>query len=212
MLLRIDGHCVEAQPDQSLLQIVRQLGLDRSELSSRPLAAKIAGEVFTLNYVPLRKKDVDQDRPSMRRAMAASGGEVRLLRYDDEAGKEAYIRTAQFVIFLALRQLWPNARGMVSCTLGSSVFISVTGAEDFCLERLKQRVRALVQQDIPLIRRRVPLSQAIEQFRVSGQEDKARLLSWRSVDYFDEYGFAVVQRTNGEQCKIDKTGKMVVRK
>ena len=189
MLLRIDGHCVEPQPEQSLLQIVRQLGLDCTGLSDRPLAAKIAGEVFTLNYIPVRQKDVDQDRPSMRRAMAASSGEVRLLRYGDEAGKEAYIRTAQFVIFLALRQLWPNARGMVSCTLGSSVFISVTGAEDFCLEKLKQRVRALVQQDIPLIRRRVPLSQAIEQFRVSGQEDKARLLSWRSVDYFDEYTY-----------------------
>ena len=189
MLLRIDGHCVEPQPEQSLLQIVRQLGLDCTGLSDRPLAAKIAGEVFTLNYIPVRQKDVDQDRPSMRRAMAASGGEVRLLRYGDEAGKEAYICTAQFVIFLALRQLWPNARGMVSCTLGSSVFISVTGAEDFCLEKLKQRVRALVQQDIPLIRRRVPLSQAIEQFRVSGQEDKARLLSWRSVDYFDEYTY-----------------------
>ena len=189
MLLRIDGHCVEPQPEQSLLQIVRQLGLDCTGLSDRPLAAKIAGEVFTLNYIPVRQKDVDQDRPSMRRAMAASGGEVRLLRYGDEAGKEAYIRTAQFVIFLALRQLWPNARGMVSCTLGASVFISVTGAEDFCLEKLKQRVRALVQQDIPLIRRRVPLSQAIEQFRVSGQEDKARLLSWRSVDYFDEYTY-----------------------
>ena len=80
MLLRIDGHCVEAQPEQSLLQIVRQLGMDSSELSGRPLAAKIAGEVFTLNYVPVRKKDMDQDRPSMRRAMAASGGEVRLLR------------------------------------------------------------------------------------------------------------------------------------
>ncbi len=189
MLLRIDGHCVEAQPEQSLLQIVRQLGLDCSELSGRPLAAKIAGEVFTLNYIPVRQKDVELDRPSIRRAMAASGGEVRLLRYDDEAGKEAYIRTAQFVIFLALRQLWPNARGMVSCTLGSSVFISVTGAEDFCLEKLKQRVWSLVQQDIPLIRRRVPLSQAIEQFRFSGQEDKARLLSWRSVDYFDEYTY-----------------------
>ena len=189
MLLRIDGHCVEPQPEQSLLQIVRQLGLDCTGLSDRPLAAKIAGEVFTLNYIPVRQKDVDQDRPSMRRAMAASGGEVRLLRYGDEAGKEAYIRTAQFVIFLALRQPWPNARGMVSCTLGSSVFISVTGAEDFCLEKLKQRVWALVQQDISLIRRRVPLSQAIEQFRFSGQEDKARLLSWRSVDYFDEYTY-----------------------
>ena len=189
MLLRIDGHCVEAQPEQSLLQIVRQLGLDSSELSGRPLAAKIAGEVFTLNYVPVRKKDMDQDRPSMRRAMAASQGEIRLLRYHDEAGKEAYIRTAQFVIFLALRQLWPDARGMVSCTLGSSVFISVTGTENFSLDSLRQRVRELITQDIPLIRRRVPLSQAIEQFRSTGQEDKARLLSWRNVDYFDEYTY-----------------------
>lgn len=189
MLLRIDGHCVEAQPEQSLLQIVRQLGMDSSELSGRPLAAKIAGEVFTLNYVPVRKKDMDQDRPSMRRAMAASQGEIRLLRYHDEAGKEAYIRTAQFVIFLALRQLWPDARGMVSCTLGSSVFISVTGTENFSLDSLRQRVRELITQDIPLIRRRVPLSQAIEQFRSTGQEDKARLLSWRNVDYFDEYTY-----------------------
>ena len=189
MLLRIDGHCVEAQPEQSLLEIVRQLGLDCPELSGRPLAAKIAGEVFTLNYVPVRKKDMDQDRPSMRRAMAASQGEIRLLRYHDEAGKEAYIRTAQFVIFLALRQLWPNSRGMVSCTLGSSVFISVTGTESFCLDSLRQRVRELIVRDIPLIRQRVPLSQAIEQFRSTGQEDKARLLSWRSADYFDEYAY-----------------------
>ena len=189
MLLRIDGHCVEAQPEQTLLQIVRQLGLDSSELSGRPLAAKIAGEVFTLNYVPVRKKDMDQDRPSMRRAMAASQGEIRLLRYHDEAGKEAYIRTAQFVIFLALRQLWPDAHGMVSCTLGSSVFISVTGTENFSLDSLRQRVRELIAEDIPLIRRRVPLSQAIEQFRSTGQEDKARLLSWRNVDYFDEYTY-----------------------
>ena len=189
MLLRIDGHCVEAQPEQSLLEIVRQLGLDCPELSGRPLAAKIAGEVFTLNYVPVRKKDMGQDRPSMRRAMAASQGEIRLLRYHDEAGKEAYIRTAQFVIFLALRQLWPNSRGMVSCTLGSSVFISVTGTESFCLDSLRQRVRELIVRDIPLIRHRVPLSQAIEQFRSTGQEDKARLLSWRSADYFDEYAY-----------------------
>lgn len=35
---------------------------------------------------------------------------------------------------------------------------------------------------------------------------------FRYVDYFDEYGFAVVQRSNGELCKIDKNGNIVVRK
>ena len=35
---------------------------------------------------------------------------------------------------------------------------------------------------------------------------------FKYVDYFDEYDLAVVERTNGEQCKIDKTGKIVVSK
>ncbi len=189
MELRIDGHPVTAAPGQSLLDLVKQLNLNGESLADRPLAAKLAGEVFTLNYIPLRRKDADPERPSIRRAMAASGGEVRLLRYGDEAGKEAYIRTAQFVIFLALRRVWPLACAKMNCTLGSSVYISVTGAEDFSVTRLKEEMKALIGQDIPLIRRRVPLAQAVERFTREGQTDKARLLSWRSTDYFDEYSY-----------------------
>ena len=33
---------------------------------------------------------------------------------------------------------------------------------------------------------------------------------FKYVDYFDKDGLAVVERTNGEQCKIDKNGKIVV--
>lgn len=189
MLLTIDGRCAEAQPEQSLLDLVKQLGMEGSSLADRPLAAKIAGEVFTLNYIPFRKKDGQGERPSMRRAMAASKGSVRLLRYGDAAGKECYIRTAQFAIFLALRQLWPDASGKVSCTLGSSVYIQVRGVPDFSVSRLKQRLKEIVHESIPLIRRRVPLKDAIDRFRREGQEDKARLLRWRPMDYFDEYAY-----------------------
>ena len=35
---------------------------------------------------------------------------------------------------------------------------------------------------------------------------------FRYVDYFDQYDLAVVERTNGELCKIDKNGKIVVSK
>ena len=41
---------------------------------------------------------------------------------------------------------------------------------------------------------------------------QGKLLSeewFRWVNYFDEYGLAVVERTNGEQCKIDKTGNLI---
>ena len=187
MNLKLDHHIVTAQPGQSLLDLVRQAELDSPQLSLRPIAAKIAGEVFTLNYIPLRQKDLDSERASIRRAMAASNGEVHLLRYSDDAGKECYIRTAQFLIFLAIRQLWPEARAKMNCTLGSSVYFQVIGAESFSVSKLKQRILSLVAQDFPLIRRRVPLAEAVERYRGEGQQDKAKLLSWRPWDYFDEY-------------------------
>ena len=189
MKLEIEKKMVPVLAGQSLLDLIRQAELDSSQLSVRPIAAKIAGEVFTLNYVPLRQKDVEADRPSMRRAMAASNGNVQLLRCTDPAGRECYIRTAQFVIFLAIRQLWPGARAKMHCTLGSSVYIQVTGTDGFSAESLKQRVQELVEMDIPLIRRRVPLTEAIANYRSDGQQDKARLLSWRPWDFFDEYAF-----------------------
>ena len=189
MQLTIDGRRIEAKPGQSLLELVKELGLGGESLTDTPLAAKIAGEVFTLNYIPLREKDAAPERNSIRRAMAASNGVVRLLRYGDEAGKECYIRTAQFVIFLAMRQLWPEAMARISCTLGSSVYVAVCGAEDFKVSELKKQMAQLIREDIPLQRRRVPLQQAIGRFEAEGQTDKARLLRYRTEDYFDEYAY-----------------------
>ena len=121
MKLMIDGRSLEAMPGQSLLELVQAVGLDCGGLAEKPLAAKISGEVFTLNYIPVRVADAQVEQPSMRRAMAASGGVVRLLRYRDDLGQEAYIRTAQFAIFLAMRQLWPRAVTKLNCTIGASV-------------------------------------------------------------------------------------------
>ena len=98
MKLNIDGLNVEPRLGQSLLDLIRELGLDSAQLSRRPLAAKIAGEVFTLNYIPVREQEISSDRVSIRRAMAASNGQIQLLRYSDHTGRDTYTRTAQFVI------------------------------------------------------------------------------------------------------------------
>ena len=189
MKLTIDRQEVEARPGQSLLDLIRQLGLDPPELSRRPLAAKIAGEIFTLNYIPVRtEQESSCELNSQRRAMAASGGEVTLLRYSDPTGKDAYTRTVQFVLFLALRQLYPGVTAKMNCTVGPGLFIQVQ-SDSFSADALRQRVREIVAQDIPLVRRRVTTEEAAEHFRQDGQTDKARLLSWRPVTYFDFYTY-----------------------
>ncbi len=187
MNLNIDGYQVTARPGQSLLDIIREAGLDSNRLSTKPLAAKIAGEVFNLNYIPQRIKDADPERPSIRRAMEASGGHVHLLRYGDEVGREVYARTAQYVVFLAIHRLWPHARAKMNCTVGDGLYIAVYGAPDFSVRSLKAEMKRLVELDIPLIRQRLTTQEAIDRYRESGQEDKARLLQWRTEPYFDEY-------------------------
>ena len=57
MKLMIDGRSLEAMPGQSLLELVQAVGLDCGGLAEKPLAAKISGEVFTLNYIPVRVAD-----------------------------------------------------------------------------------------------------------------------------------------------------------
>ena len=187
MNLMIDGISVTAQPGERLLDIVIRMGLDSPKLSKRPLAAKIAGEVFNLNYIPLRQKDVTEERTSIRRAMAASGGEIHLLYYDDPAGKDVYIRTAQFMLFLALYQLYPMSQAKMNCTVGPALFVEVKGTEDFCSEEVKKHLMQLMKMNAPFIRKRLKLRDAIAYYEAKGQNDKARLLAWRNVEFFDLY-------------------------
>jgi len=187
MKLYIDGITVTASAGESLRQLVARLGMDSGLLSKRPLAARIAGEVFSLNYVPLRDKDNGVDRPSIRVAMAASGGQVHLLRYSDPAGKEVYTRTAQFMLFLALQQLWPEAHATMNCTLGPALFIGVEDAPGFSAAALKARIKELAEQDVPLLRQRKTTQWARDYFAQRGETDKARLLRWRQAEHFDMY-------------------------
>ena len=189
MKLRIDGYEVDAKPGQTLLELVSSLGLNGIKLSSRPLAAKIAGEIFNLNYVPVRVTELCSDRPSIRRAMEASKGEIQLLYYADPAGKDVYKRTARFVLFLALENCYPHIQAKMGSTVGPALMIHLSGVENFALQILKNEMQRLIDLDIPLVRRRVSLSSAIKRYEAAGKKDKAQLLSLRNVDYFDEYAY-----------------------
>ena len=187
MKLWIDNVSVTAQPGQTLLELIKELGLDSKELSMRPLAAKIAGEVFSLNYVPVRQKE--EVRASIRHAMEASCGKIHLLRYNDPSGRDVYARTVQFVVFLAISQLWPEAKAVMSCTVGNALYITVKNAPKFSTQALKEQLRFLIEEDAPLLRRRVSVDQAICQYDAQGKHDKARLLRWRPETFFDEYTY-----------------------
>ena len=187
MKLIIDNIPCEALPGESLYDIVKRLGFVNGSLANDPIAAKISGRVFTLGYVPMREKDVSPERKTIRTAMSASEGVVKLLRYSDPQGREAYMRTAQFVIFLAIETLWPDSEAKMSCTVGSGVYFKVTGAEGFSVEKLKAKINEIIAADLPLTRRKIPTEEAIAYYEKQGFEDKAKLLRYRKNTTFKIY-------------------------
>ena len=189
MHLRINGIEITAKPGQTLLELVQMLGLDSPLLSKRPLAAQIAGEVFNLNYVPVRVTEGCPDRPSIRRAMEASGGEVRLLYYKDTAGTAVYTRTLHFLLFMALEKCCPDVEVRIGNTIGNAVFLRYSQDAAVDLSDVMTEMRRLIRLNIPLIRRRVSTQAAIKRFEADGKHEKARLLRYRTVDYFDEYAY-----------------------
>ena len=187
MKLLIDGYEITPRPGQSLFDMLGELGLIQGKLSTDPIAARIAGRIFTLNYIPLRQKDLAPERTSMRKAMAASGGVVKLLYYTDHDGLDAYTRTAQFVLFLAVRRLWPAATAKMTCTLGTGMYIRVTGVEHLDVAALRGEVDRITAENFLLRRRRIPTAEAIAYYAARGQTDKARLFAYRQKDTLDVY-------------------------
>ena len=191
MQLIIDGIPAEVNAGERLLDIVRRLGLDSTDLKTRPLAANIAGETFTLNYVPLREEQASANqRVTLRRAMRAGNGTVSLLRYDSARGNRVYERTMLFVFLLAMRELYPKTRVRINYAVGAGLFASVgegmrLSQQD--VDRIKKAMHEIVKADLTLERKRVDIDDAIDFFSADGQEDKVRLLKYRQFSFFDVY-------------------------
>ncbi len=191
MQLLIDGRPIVAETGETLLDLVRRLGLDSDDLGARPLGAAFAGEAFTLNYVPVREQDKHSaTRVVQRRAIRASKGVVQLIRYADVQGRRIYERSMLFVFLLAMRELYPQVRVHISFAVGAGLYATLEDGTELNLAdvaRIKERMQRIVEADYRFERKRLDIDDAIEFFASDGQPDKVRLLEWRQFTYFDVY-------------------------
>ncbi len=172
MVFDIDGSVIELERGKSILDAANILGLCSDTLSERPLAAQIGGEVFNLSYTPFRDSS------------------IHLLRYRDEEGKRVYERTLEFIFIIAVRRLFPGARVCVRHSLGSGLYLTIDKQPALSFadaEALNYECQRIVDADVPLIRKRLDIKEALAYYEADGQADKAKLLKWRKFSYFDVY-------------------------
>ncbi len=169
MNITIDGKLIEAKNGSSILEMTDS---SSSSLYDRPLAAQIGGEIYSLRYIP------------------RSDTSLKLLKYSSTEGRRVYERTLQFVFLAAIDSLFPNAKANIAYTLGTGLYTKINNIgrlSDIEVSKIKKKMQELTDGKIPLIRKRLPIEEAVAYFSSKGQHDKVELLKWRRYTYFDVY-------------------------
>ncbi len=120
--------------------------------------------------------------------------EVKPLTLADSDGMRIYRRSLVFLLEVAFDELFPNAALTVDhSVVTGGYFCRVSGREPFTeaeLQRLEAHMRHLVESNLPIERRELPLQEAIDYFATHGHPDKVRLLRYRKKDYLTVYTLA----------------------
>ena len=116
---------------------------------------------------------------------------VRPLNLSTRDGTRIYRRSLTFLLIVAARELFPQASIYVDHSLPfGGYYCEVSGREPFTPDELlaiQARMREIVKADEPIVKARIPLSEAQQIFSRQGYSDKLRLLRYRTKDYLTVY-------------------------
>jgi uridine kinase len=118
---------------------------------------------------------------------------VRPVTMAQPDGMRFYRRSLTFLLECAFEDLFPHAFLAIDHSVSSGgyfcqVFNRAPLSENELIH-LENRMKNLVQQDIPFTRREVPLSEAVDYFEKKGYSDKVRLLKHRKKEHLVLYSF-----------------------
>ena len=106
---------------------------------------------------------------------------VILLTRSDSQGFQIYGRSVCFLLAKAVKEEFPEARFAIEHSLGTGFFCSFelngkAGIEEEQLQFIDRRMRAIVDRDIPIERRKIAFTEVVQRFEREKQWDKYNLL------------------------------------
>lgn len=109
--------------------------------------------------------------------------EIEVLTTKDRDAMRIYEASLRFLVAMALNNIAPNTKFRFSYNVSRSIFLQFIDDKNIANSsltlKLAKEMERLVQEDIPLIRTKVPKEEAIELFQNLGWNDKADLIKYR---------------------------------
>ena len=119
--------------------------------------------------------------------------EISFFTLGDPVGHKTYVRSA---VMLLIKALWDVVgadkleKVKVEFAIGPGYYCSVKGdvkLEDALIHKINQRMRELVEEDLPVVKKSYPIQEAIEIFHRQKMKDKEKLFRYRRSSYINVY-------------------------
>ncbi|HHT50957.1 MAG TPA: nucleoside kinase [Eubacteriaceae bacterium] len=105
-------------------------------------------------------------------------------------GIRIYQRSLIFVLIKATRDLFPNRQLSVEHSLGKGIYCEIHGEKaltKYDVKRIKHRMEEIIQSDLPFIKKKVSIKEAMEIFNDNKEYGKINLLRYRKEDQINMY-------------------------
>ncbi|MDH3279860.1 MAG: TGS domain-containing protein, partial [Gammaproteobacteria bacterium] len=157
-----DGAHRDYQQAPTGLQIAQDIS---GSLLRKALAIRVAGELRDL------AREVESD------------AEVEIVTRDDEEGLELLRHDAAHVMAEAVKELYPETQVTIGPAIEDGFYYDFARSDAFTpedLEKIEERMRAIVDRDEPIVREVWERDRAIDYFRGIGEAYKAEIIE--SID------------------------------
>lgn len=116
--------------------------------------------------------------------------DVEFIDISSMSGMRIYVRSLCFVLFKAVDEIIPGSRLRIEHPISRGYFCNINNREiigDEVLEQIRDRMREIVNEDIPFIKKTVHRTLAIDMFKKRDMNDKVDLLESSGMLYTDIY-------------------------
>lgn len=116
--------------------------------------------------------------------------DIAYVDYTQLSGMRTYVRSLCHIFSKAVYDLWPNATLNLEHPVSRGYYCVIHGEQpidEAAIARLKARMHALVDANLPFQLHRVQTAEAVRLFKERGMEDKVRLLESAGMVYTSYY-------------------------
>lgn len=119
---------------------------------------------------------------------------IRFIDRTTSYGHRFYSRSLAFLFIIATKEVIKDCKVTVEHSLSKGFYCEVhknlnkndvLTKED--VKKIEDKMKQLIEMDLPFEKNRLDNSEAVELFRKTGQDDKIRLLKYRQKDYINVY-------------------------